>query len=223
MALGWKGQYNRYREYFLNISNFYKQRADLRAFLEIILSLSTIVVFLLFALKPTVLTIISLLQEIKNKQTTVAALSQKIDNLQTAQDIFTQNQDSISNVNIAVGTAPQPDIIMQQVEGLANKDSVTILGASVAQVVIVGSVPTKKSSSDLKPLPSDANEMPISISVKGNYANLTSFVKDFENLRIVTKIDTLIISSTNGETGQIISVTITGRVPFLGKKATSEN
>ena len=59
MATGWRGQYIRYRGFFLNIVDLYKKRADLRAFLEVILSISTVTIFLLFALKPTMLTIVS--------------------------------------------------------------------------------------------------------------------------------------------------------------------
>lgn len=218
MALGWKGQYYRYREFFLNISSFYKQRADLRAFLEIILSLSTIIIFLVFALKPTALTIISLLQEIKAKQATLTALNQKTKALDSAQAVFTQNQDAITAVDSAVGTEPQPDIYMQQIEGLANKDSVTLVGSSVGQVIILGTIPNKKTSSDLKPLPNNAQEMPISISIKGEYTNLLSFIADLENLRIVTKIDSVTINSTTSNTGQVIVAVVGGRVPFLGNQ-----
>lgn len=218
MALGWKGQYFRYKEFFLNISSFYKQRADLRAFLEIILSLGTIIVFLIFALKPTVLTILSLLQEIKNKQNTVAALTLKVKNLQLANDVFAQNQNTIPNIDIAIGTTPAPDIIMQQIQGLAVKNSVAILSASVSQVTIIGTTPTKKASSDVKPLPAGAKEMPISISVKGDYANILQYVKDFENLRVITKIDSTTINSSTTDNGQVIVAIINGRVPFVGQK-----
>ena len=218
MALGWKGQYFRYKEFFLNISSFYKQRADLRAFLEIILSLTTIIIFLLFALKPTVLTILSLLQEIKNKENTVAALTLKVTNLQKANDVFAQNEASIANIDIAIGTTPEPDIIMQQIQGLAVKNSVIILGASVSQVTIIGTTPAKKTSTDVKPLPGGAKEMPISISVKGDYANILQYVKDFENLRVITKIDSLAINSSTTDQGQVIVAIINGRVPFVGQK-----
>ncbi len=217
MALGWRGQYTRYREFFLNVATFYKQRADLRAFLEIILSLSTVIIFLMFALKPTVLTIISLVKEIDEKKATVAALDVKIRNLNTASNVFTQNQNSIPNINIAVGTTPQPNLILQQIEGLSVKNSVNILGASVGQVTIKGTVPPKKSSSDVKPLSGGAKEMPVSLSVRGDYANLLSFLSDLENLRSVIKIDTITINSSSTDTGQVIIAVIAGRVPYLGK------
>ncbi len=216
MATGWRGQYIRYRGFFLNIVDLYKKRADLRAFLEVILSISTVTIFLLFALKPTMLTIVSLVKEIKEKQTTLAKLNQKISDLETAINIYSQNQNFIPNIDLSVPTKAAPDVVAKQVQALAAKDSVSILGISVSQVALVGSLPTKKGSSEIKPLPTGAKEMPFSISVKGDYAALTTFIKDLENLRVVTKIDTLLINSSNTETGRVIVAVISGRAPFLG-------
>jgi hypothetical protein len=214
MALGWRESYTRYREFFLDISALYKKRADLRAFLEIILSLSTITIFLLFALKPTVITIIDLLQQIKGERVTLAALTQKVSNLQIAGGIL-KNQSFIPNIDIAVPTSPNPDILSGQILGLAAKNSVSILGISVDQTTLVGST-TTKNSRGLKPLPGEAKEMSFSISIKGTYPNLILFIKDFENLRITKIIDTLAISSSVTDKGLVIVAVISGRVPFLG-------
>jgi hypothetical protein len=216
MALGWRGSYARYREFFLNISELYKKRADLRAFLEIILSLTTITIFLLFALKPTVITIIGLLQQIKEEQVTLAALTQKVSNLQVAAGLLTQNQNFIPDIDTAVPTSPVPDILSGQILGLAAKDSVDILGISVDQVTLVGPV-TGKGATGLKALPGNAKEMSFSVSVKGTYPNLVLFIKDFENMRITKVIDTLATTSSVTDKGLVIVSVISGRVPFLGK------
>ena len=223
MALGWRGQYLRYREFFLNITDLYKKRADLRAFLEVVLSLTAITIFLLFALKPTALTIISLLKEIKEKQVTVTGLDEKISNLQTAQSVFATYQSVIPGIDKAVGTLAMPNVISNQTTGLATRDSIEILGISIGQVTLVGNVPFKKSSSEFKPLPESASEMPISISIKGSYANIMTFAKDFENLRIPVKIDNFAINASSTEKGKIIVAVLSGRVPFLGEKQPKPN
>lgn len=217
MALGWRGQYYRYNEYFLNILNLYKRRTDLRAFVEVILSILTVAIFLVFALRPTALTIISLVQEIKVKQTTLANLNQKINDLQQAQTIYAANQNLISNVDTAIATKPEPDVISKQIIGLASKDSVSVLGLSIGQVALIGKETPTGSTSMLKPLPGNAREMPISISVQGSYPNVLSFVGDFGNLRITSKIDQVMIDSseTNGEKNVV--VLMSARVPFLGE------
>jgi hypothetical protein len=216
MALGWRGSYLRYREFFLNVTNLYKQRADLRAFLEIILSISTVTIFLLFALKPTALTIISLLKEIREKRATVVALDKKVSDLEIASGVYSENVNVIPDVKTAVSTFPEPDLISKQIQGLAAKNSVSVLGLSIGQTTLIGKA-TQKKSSEFKSLPGDASEMPLSISVKGDYSNLNSFLKDFENLRIITKIDVLAINSSQTETGQVLVAAINARVPFLGQ------
>ncbi|KKQ92115.1 MAG: hypothetical protein UT58_C0005G0011 [Microgenomates group bacterium GW2011_GWC1_39_7b] len=215
MALGWRGSYLRYREYFLNIMSLYKKRAEVRAFLEIILSLVTITIFLTFALKPTVLTIISLVQQIQEKKTTVAALDQKIKNLKTAVAVLAQNEAAAGDVDFAISSQANFDAVSKQIQGLAIKDSVTILGLSIGQTILVGVDASVKKSSDYKPIPGNPGEMPISLSIKGTYFDILSFVKDFGNLRIAIKIDSLGINSSQTDSGQVIVAVVAGRVPYL--------
>ena len=81
MAGGWRSNYLRYRSFFLNIYNVYKRRPDLKMFMEILLSLGTISFFAAFALRPTALTIVDLLEQIDEKETTIEKMDQKIQNL----------------------------------------------------------------------------------------------------------------------------------------------
>lgn len=218
MATGWRGQYYRYRDFFLNIVTLYKKRRDLRAFFELILSLTTIIIFTVFALKPTVLTIVSLYNQINDKRDTLNLLNQKISALQKANNIFSQNQNFIPNIDAAIFTNAEPDTISRQILGLAEKNGVSLLGISIGQLMIIGKDVTPKSTSVVKPLPESAQSMPVSMSIKGNYPSLLAFIKDVENLRIPVMIDSLTISSSQTQEGSIIVGIVTARVPFLGQK-----
>jgi hypothetical protein len=218
MATGWRGQYYRYRDFFLNIVSLYKKRKDVRAFLELVLSLTTIIIFTIFALKPTVLTIISLYNQINSKRDTLNLLNQKISALQKAGSLLDQNQNSIPAINASIFSNPEPDTVSKQILGLAEKNGVNLLGISIGQLMIIGKGSAPKSNSDVKPLPENAQSIPVSISVKGSYSGLVSFIKDFENLRIPIKVDSLTISSSQTQEGSIIVGILTARVPFLGQK-----
>ena len=74
MEKGWKRDYSRYKEFFLNIWRVYNTKPSLKIYLELILSLSTVAVFAVFAIKPTVLTIIELNKEISSKEETISKL-----------------------------------------------------------------------------------------------------------------------------------------------------
>lgn len=216
MALGWRGQYYRYKDVFLNIVSLYKRRRDLRSFLEVILSVSTIIIFTIFALKPTLLTIISLNNQINSRKQTLVLLNQKIVNLQTADNVFNQNQSLIPDVDFAISNNPQPDIVSKQIIGYALRDHVSLIGISIGQSVLFGENSLPKSTSNQKPLPKGAIAMPISISVKGGYSDLMRFMKDFENLRIPTEIDSVTINSTETQEGNSMVAIISGRIPYLG-------
>lgn len=225
MALGWRGQYYKYKEFSLNLLAIYKQRTDIQAFLEIVLSTITLIVFIVFAIKPTALTMIGLNKEIKTKQETLNGLNKKIGDLQVANGVFIQNQQIIPDIEMSVPDKPQPEEISGQVTGLAAKNSVKILGISIGQVVISGHINSPANSTtisnkdlDLKPLPKGSKAMPISINVTGDYSNLVLFLLDLEKLRIPVKIDTISLSSSLGEANGGINELINGRVPYLGKQ-----
>jgi hypothetical protein len=218
MATGWRGQYYRYRELSLNLLTIYKQRSDLRAFLEIILSLSTLIIFAVFALKPTALTMVSLTKEINEKRTTLDGLNQKINDLQTANNVYIESQNVIPIINASVFTKPQPDTLSKQVLGLADKNRVSVTGLSIGQLTILGPNTVAKESTDLRPLPAGSQTMNVSITVRGGYTELMAFVKDIENLRIPIKIDTLTVSSSTTEGGSVIVLLVNGRVPYLGQQ-----
>lgn len=220
MALGWRGQYYRYREFFLNILELYKKKQDLRMFLEIILSLTTVTIFLLFALKPTVVTITNLLKEIAEKETTVAKLDEKIRNLSVARNVYEEEVGDVPLIESSVPDLPNPDLFVGQVQELANKNSVGVLGISVGETILLGKNTAKKSANsiDLKPLPSPANEMTVSISINGTFPNLLSFIKDLESSRRPIKIDVLGVNSAATDTGLTITMVVSGRVPFLDKQ-----
>lgn len=215
MATGWRGQYQRYKEFFLNIADLYKKRPDLKMFLEVILSLSTVIIFLIFALKPTILTIIELTKEIKEREETVAKLDSKISNLRSARSAYDNILDSLEILKSAIPNGPVPQTLASQVEFLAAKNGVSVLGISIDEVPIEGEAKQKKMAADLKPIFEDTLEAPITMSVSGQYSSLVSFIRDAENARRPLKIDILGISSSVNDTGMVIVAVITGRVPYL--------
>lgn len=216
MATGWRSSYYRYKELFLNVTELYKKRADLRAFLEIVLSIVAVIIFLLFALKPTALTIISLVQQIKEERVTLAALTQKVNDLQKAGTLLSQNQRYLSHIDLAVATSPNPDVFAKQIEGIAAKNGVSLTGITIDSIVLVGKPKTVGTSTDVTPLPGNSYEMPYSISVKGSYTNIDSFLKSLENLRIITRIDAASVTSSVTDTGRVIVAVISGRIPYTG-------
>ena len=219
MALGWRKEYLRYREFFLNIVALYKRNQDLRMFLEVLLSLGTVSFFTFFALKPTLVTVAGLYKEIKSKQETVAKMDTKIKNIATAQNTFNVESTRILITQNSVPDLASPETFVRQIEGLAAGSSLNLLGISIGQLTLAGEakkVPT--SEGDIAPLPEGAPALTFSISVNGAYAGLSSFLSELENLRRPVKIDNVGFTASQTEAGKKLVLLISGRVPYLGKK-----
>ena len=219
MALGWRKEYTRYKDYFLNIVAIYKQKQDLKMFMEILLSLATVSFFAVFALKPTLVTIAGLAKEINSKEETVAKLDTKIQNLTTAQTILDQELTRLPLIEEAVPQAPSPETFVRQIEGLAVKNSVSLLGISIGQVTLLGeSKGPKKADTGLAPLPEEAKGVSFSLSIAGEYSRLAAFIADLEKLRRPIAVDSTGISTSETDEGKVLVVLVSGRVPYITQK-----
>src|SRR5258708_29137114 len=129
MAAEWKG--GNYQKYLLDVMALYRQRPDLKAYLEVLLSIVTIGMFILFAIKPTLITIADLWTKIQSEQITSDQLDVKIKNLGLAQTIFNKEKTNIDLLNQAIPTGPDVASYVRQLEGVIKKDSITTTTISV--------------------------------------------------------------------------------------------
>lgn len=215
MAQGWKKDYSRYKGFFLNIWTLYNSKPSLKIYLELMLTLGTITVFALFAIKPTILTIIDLNNEIKSKENTIQKLDQKLASLKTASSLLQTESSNLSFINQSVPSSADVEIAIGQIEKLASLNSITLTNVSVTNVILKGTLDKTKKSGDLEALSNDAGELPVSFSASGSFLNLFQFLQSIENLRRPIKIDAIIFnSSSNAEDNKVITLTISGRMPY---------
>ena len=216
MAQGWKKDYSRYRSFFLNVLNAYNSKPNLRIYLELMLSLVTITIFSIFAIKPTILTIIEISNEIKGKEATIVKLNKKISDLKTANNILQSQSENLSLIDQAVPNEAELKKLIKQIETISILNSVEIKSLTSSELLIKGIREKKKKVNDVTALPDNPEELPISFSISGDYQNLSTFLKSVENLRRPLKVDTLIFNTSKSTDDQkIITLTISGRVPFL--------
>ena len=222
MALGWRKDYLRYRSYYLNIVNIYKQRQDFKVFLELILTLAAVSFFALFALKPTILTVIELLKEIEAKEKTVEQMNTKIQNLQQAQTLYVQEEAKITLLETAVPDDPAPDLFVRQIEGLATSYPVNLLGITIGEVTLLGEEKIQRAKDNLQPLPEESKGISFSISIAGGYQGLVNFLSALEDMRRPVKIDALNIISPKLKETQNLVLVVTGRTPYLKEDLNTE-
>lgn len=218
MATGWKKDYIRYKEYYLNIVSAYNSKPNLKIYLELMLSLVTITIFVIFAIRPTILTIVELGKELKAKEETSAKLKQKITNLQTASTFLKKESDNLVFVDQAVPKKSNPEIFVGQIETLAAQNSLNILGFASSDVVLFGKSSETKKTRTLEKLALNSSELAFTLSASGTYQNIYSFASQLENLRRPIKFDSFMISTTTTDSGKVLVITIAGRVPFFDRR-----
>lgn len=214
MPSSWKKDYFRYKEFFLNIIKIYTLKPDLRIYLELVLSLMTISIFAFFAIKPTVITIIDLNKEITEKERINLALQQKLTSLQTADYLMQSETPRLLLLDQAIPSKALPEVLIKQLENLANSKSLKILNVSLSDTIIVGKKDTSKKGLDEIKLSSKSNTLPLIMSVTGDYQNLAAFLSDIENLRRPIKINSLSITSNMSENQRTLVLTIAGLTPY---------
>lgn len=217
MQTSFKQIYSRYRGYFLNIISLYGKKPDVKKFLELFLNLIAVSVFSLFAIKPTIATIIGLIKEIKAKEDTISVMDEKIANLKNAQNLYYQNKVAIDILNLAIPTSPAPDLIARQIEAVTKINSISPNAITFSSTVIKGGDSAKKNKEETAGLPPKTRAIIVSLSGKSSYDTIKSFVTNLENMRRPFIVDSLSISKKTivkeGDTGEL-SFSIIGRVPY---------
>ncbi len=211
MGPAWRRNYTRYRRLFLTSFSRYKERQDIKIFLEILLSLLTISLFSLLALRPTLITIAELITEIESKKETVAVMGAKIEDLGRAQKLYDQEVSKIRLLDNSVPKDPAPDAFIRQIEGLSAKHSVGVLTMDLDEVVLLRK---DKPSKNIE----DQDQISFSVSVSADYLQLFNFLSDLEKMRRPLDIHSLSMgTSTTGE-GTFLILVVDGVSPFLRKE-----
>jgi hypothetical protein len=216
MAPNWRKEYSRYQILFAKVLEVYRKRPDVKTFLELVLTLSTVLVFVVFALKPTVITIVQLLKDIKTKETLIAQMDTKIKALATAQSLFTQEARRISLVTKSVPEQALPENFTRQLEGLAQKDAVTLSGVSINELTLFGKSLQKVNQKDVTFL-QGAGEVLFSANTTADFTALLPFLKDVEKLLRPVVFDSLSVTALVNLETKTINMAITGKIPFLSK------
>lgn len=209
--------YFRGQKYIYDIVALYKRRPDLKAFLELFLSLITIGIFAFLAIRPTALTISNLLKEKAEKQDTIKQMDTKIQNLQIAQGVLSSQSAKISLLTDAVPPNPNLGSYVRQIEGIAKKDNASLQNLGSDEVTLIGTpaqTAAVAADQDKKTLPPNAASVGVLVSVSGDYNSIASFLADMELLRRPLLFDNITFSATQIDNVKSIFLTVNGRAPY---------
>jgi hypothetical protein len=220
MEAGWRKEYARYRGFFLNVAQVTQKRQDVKMFLEIVLTITTIVVFTIFALKPTLVTIAAVVKEIKHKEEVLAKMEKKLEDLAAAQIVTNENQEEIALLDTSVPKNPAPDTLSRQIEAGSYAATASLEGIAIEEVLLKGEAKKITTSKKTTTLPEGAKSLALSLTLKGDYHPVHDFLDFLETMRRPLKIDSIALtakeaSDTVGEIVGNISFAIIGQAPYL--------
>jgi hypothetical protein len=222
MHPGWRKNYLRYKSYFLNVAGQYRERTDVKVYLEILLSLATVTIFSVFALRPTLLTIAELIKEIETKNGTIAIIDSKIDDLSKAQRLTDQQKANIALLKIAIPQEPSPDIFARQVEVLTQKNQTPLSGFSLGKTTILGDTTSRPNTPQAQINESgiQSDQLTFSLQTKVNiaeYEKASALLGEIEKLRRPVGIGSFTFNAAEDkeEGEKILIFSITGFLPYL--------
>jgi hypothetical protein len=216
MNIGWKERYASTKNLLTKTIQVYNQKPDLKAYLELFLSLATIVIFGLFAIRPTLINIGKLLTEIKAKEDVVNTMNQKIENLKIAQEIYNQDKYQVDVAKLAILDEPSPQTFIRQIEAASQNNSVSLTGLSISGVDLLGVTNAQLPSETTRSL-ADENILTFSVTATGDFNPLISFLKELENLRRPIKLNEVILGKVNSAQGEsVLQLSLTKlTLPYL--------
>jgi Tfp pilus assembly protein PilO len=174
--------YSRYSRYSKRLLPLLK-RERVRAYGMLILSLFTASFFGVFAIRPTVTTIIRLKREISDKQSVETALSKKITALSSLDQVYRRIEEDLVVVETVLPSQPQINTLTSLLERIAAENKLGILSIQFQPVELI---------------PSSSNEKifhitPISFTATfvGSYPDLISGLANFGSTDRLLTVETV--------------------------------
>lgn len=205
----------KYSLYFQKVRLLYK-RPEIRASLEVILSVFTITILVFAAIRPTLTNIASLQKKIEDQETVNKKADNKIAQLIAAQKQLTTYSSSLKLFDAAVPDTFSYSDSTKRLEYLAmlNNLSVDSLNFSGVSLSGGGKIAGDWAAKIIKP---DANNIlidQISYSINGKPQDVITYLKKVENMDRLVTLDSVSLAKQIGISAAEDTLKATGQMTF---------
>lgn len=203
--------YKRFHRYYTYIEPLVADPV-IRSYFSVVASLILVSLFVVFALSPTVSTILGLVKKIDDQKNTIAAMDRKIDDLVTAQIAYSSFEPQLNALLVALPEKSTPETAVDSLYNAASSSAVTITALEFGDIPI-SSISGAQSKLLEKALTvSGRNEtgaISLTIAAEGGSGQIEEFLARLEQMPRIIKITNLSFGSKNG------AVTASGKAYFL--------
>ena len=173
------------------------ERPEIRASVEIILSVFTVTFLLTLAIRPTLATVATLQKKIADQVVVDTKLSTKIGQLAKASADLGTYADRISDFSAAVADVPDESGVAKRFSLVANENNVAIQSLALDAIPLIGQkikLTDKEKGGVIPPLEKDGKVASFSINfdVSGEPTKVIDFLSKIENMDrvvLITAID----------------------------------
>ena len=191
MAINYRTDYQRYRQYYVNLRRFY-QKPTVKVSFFVLLSFVTVTFFTAMAIRPPITTIGALIRDIEDKRVIDDLLEEKLGTLDELQCLVSSVEDEEALLAAAVPEEAALGRFLQELEYLAQQHQVRLTSLRFG-VVTLGQTTTRKLL--------EATTVPFSLSVTGNFLRVGDFLRALERLDRIVVVEGVRLGSGNGSVG----------------------
>jgi Tfp pilus assembly protein PilO len=165
-----------------------------RAYTATILSFLVISLFLWYAIRPTLQTILALRREIRDNLQVNAQMEKKISDLVEAQSKYQMASPKLPLMAQALPKNPDAIALLMSLGTIASQSNASVSGIEISTIPIDATNATKSGTPQ-----ENVYESPVSISIDGEYENLKQFLDKILNMRRIVTIDSYSINQINND------------------------
>lgn len=184
-------------KYLEMLPNFKSERT--LKFTTIVLTLIALSFFGLFAINPTLSTIVKLKKELSDDEFVDQQLKQKISNLSSLQQKYSLLQKDIPFVLSAIPKNANIPLLLAQVQSVAQNNNVRLKNLQNFQVELFNE----------KGINKQFYSYFFSLSGEGSYDNIQNFVSSLVNIQRIISIETFSVNKTEN-TNELLQFTLKG-------------
>lgn len=192
------------------LDNFYHNPIAVVSF-ELFLSISVVIFFAVFAIRPTLLTMADLTKEIEDKRKLDTQMAQKVAALGTAQAQYLNIE---SRVFVLDEVLPRGgDIVntLKIIEKIASDNDLIITNMTLLELPI--DPPDETPLTEL-----ERQSMPIQMTMVGSYSSIRSFVEGLRNSRRSFVMERITFSTEDNRGQKSLEATLLVSAPYFGEK-----
>lgn len=190
--------YHQYAAYYQKASVLY-QRPQVKASLEIILSIFTVALLIFFAIRPTLTNVASLQKKIEDQDVVLKKADTKLGQLIKAEAAMSENQVNLQLYTNAVPNTLDYFNISKRIEIIARENQVNLKSMKLPGSILTGGRTVPGLTGDITKsiaVPSDTGltTIPVTFSVEGSQTQVLGFLRDLENMDLLAVIESIRIA-----------------------------